>query len=586
MRPIFTPLLTILLLFLLFIPAANAATPEEIIFQQSEQLQREQQRLLKSRERNRLLKELERSLNRVEIPQIFPGTVPVPESDVCFKINEIIFNGTENMLVEEADALKKNWLGQCMSLADIDALRNNIDKFYIKKGWIMARAYLQPEQNIKSGILIFMIHEGRAEDIKLNFNTMREKWQVATAFPAMKGETIFIRDIEQGLDQMNRLLSNRASMTMEPVKNKPGRTNILVNNIPHNPYRLSLGYDNQGSKTTGDKRGVLTIDTDNLLSLNDNLYINITDSQGDDSLRNSNSYSANLSIPYGYWLYTLGVNNSTYKTTNFTDTTTFVTRGESNNKSLRMSRVAHRDKTSKTTADLALTLKDTETFLEDVRLDTSSRKLTVMDIRLLHAVRQPDLIWTAQLTYSRGLDAFGALLDDPLTGDNTPKAQFEKLGWSLTAFKPFSIGENRFNYQGLLSGQISRDALFGSEQIAIGDLYSVRGFRDSPASGDTGSYIKNDISWNPQFKKPYLRGLSFSLGMDAGYVRVRNNNINNTGRSSATLTGIAIGIQQFMALPYDQQLSWKLTIGRGLSAPGFINKKPRIVIFNLNWKFW
>ena len=571
---------------LLALPVSHAAAPEKSGFQQNEQQLREQQQLLKFRERERLLKELERSLNREELPRIVPSAVIAPPSDICFEIREIIFDGTENMLENDARELKEPWLGSCMSLADIDVLRSNIDKFYIESGWIMARAYLQPNQNIKSGTLIFKIHEGKLEDIKLNFNKTSERLQIATAFPSMIGETIYIRDIEQGLDQMNRLQSNRASMTMEPVKDKPGQTSMLINNVIHNPYRMYAGYDNQGSKTTGDKRGVLTFDGDNLLSLNDNLFINITESLESQVERSNSSYSINLSVPYGYWLYALSINHSRYKSTNVNAIASFVTKGESNTNTFRASRVVHRSKTSKTTAGFALNMKDTETFLEDVRLETGTRKLTVTDLRLLHVARQATYLWTAQLTYSRGLDAFGALLDDPLTGDDIPKAQFEKLAWNLSLNKPFNLGNNYFNFQSALFGQISRDALFGSEQIAIGDLYSVRGFRDSPAAGDSGSYIKNDINWSPQLKNHFLRKLSFSFGLDAGYVRVRNNNINNTGDSSVTLVGMAVGAQQVIDFPYDQQLSWNLNIGKGLSAPDYIDKSNPVVIFNLNWKFW
>ncbi len=571
---------------LFFLPSAHSATPEQISVQKNEQLLREQQRLLKSRERVRLLKKLQRSLNPIAIPQRVPKAKKALPSDVCFDINKIIFDGTENMLKDEARALKQPWLGQCMSLADIDLLRSKIDAFYINAGWIMARAYLQPNQNIKSGTLIFKILEGRLENIRLNFNRSREQLQIATAFPAMIDETIFIRDIEQGLDQMNRLQSNRATMTMEPVKGKPGKTAILINNITHNPYRLSLGYDNQGSKTTGDKRAVFTLDSDNLLSLNDNLLISITESLESHAERDSSSYGINLSVPYGYWLYALGLNHSKYRSTNVSDSAAFVTQGESDTNTFRASRVVYRDKDSKTTLGFAFNLKQTKTFLEDVRLDTGSRKLTVADLRLLHVVRKPENLWTAQLTYSRGLDAFDALLDDPLTGNDIPKAQFEKLSWNLTLFKPFDLGDIHLSYQGVLSGQISRDALFGSEQMAIGDLHSVRGFRDSPASGDSGSYLKNDIRWSPQSGYSYLKTLSFSLGLDVGYVRVRNNNINNTGDNSVTLVGMAIGAQQLIGFSHDRQLSWSLNIGKALSAPESIDKSDFIAIFNLHWKFW
>ncbi len=572
----------------LLLPALSlqAATPEETGFLLNEQQLREQQQQLRMQERERLLRELERSLTPIEIPESKPPAPALPASDVCFDIKQIVFEGADNMLEEERIALQREWLGRCMTLADIDALRSKIERFYIESGWIMARAYLKPGQNIKSGTLRYVIHEGKLDSVRLNLNGLSDRMQAATAFPGMLEESIYLRDIEQGMDQINRLASSRATMKIEPVEQRAGYSRLLINNLPHNPYRLSLSFDNHGSQSTGEQRGSLMLESDNLLSLNDSISLNLSESTEGRAESSNSSYSLNLSIPYGYWLYTLSLSQSQYQTTSRGDNVVFVTQGNSQTDSLDISRVIHRDKSSKTTAGLVLNIKDTETLLQDVLLQTGTRKLVVADVQLQHVARRKDGNWTAQMTYSRGLSVLGALLDDPLASDDVPRAQFEKLAWNASLTHSFTWRDQQLQYSGALAGQVSRDPLFGSEQIAIGNLGSVRGFRDSPASGDSGLYLKNDIHWRPQFESTGLRGLRLSVGLDAGTVRVRNNNINNTGAGGATLTGMALAAQQQIGLPHDQRLDWSLSIGTALSAPAFISQDSAVVMFRLGWKFW
>ena len=451
----------------------------------------------------------------------------------------------------------------------------------------MSRSYLQPDQNIKSGILKFRILEGKLDSIDLNQNESTEKRQIATAFPDMREQIIHIRDIEQGLDQMNRLASNRAMMNIEPVKDKPGYSKIIIQNTPTNRNRFYFGVDNQGSESTGRERARFNANIDNLLSLNDNWYLSTTDYIGDgDDQQNSRSHSLAISIPYGYWTYSLSSNQSEYISTIDSAAVPFMTSGDSNNDSLKVSRIAHRDRTSKTTLNLTLTTKESNSFLEDVRLDSSSRKLTVFDIGVNYVVRNPDSIWSFLVNYSRGLDILDALEDGPESSNIIPKAQFEKLGWDISLSLPIKGWGDAWSYQGSWSGQISSDPLFGSEQIAIGDLSSVRGFRDSPVSGDAGLYFNNDIRWKPSSSNPLFKNLTVAAGLDLGYVIAKDNNIANSGHSSATLTGLSLSAEQALSLGSQQQLFWALTLGMPLSAPDFVDEKSSVIFFNIDWKMW
>ncbi len=585
MKNIFVGMLVLVLIA--FQSSAYAATPEELGFQQNEQLLREQQQQLKMQERERLLRELERSLFTIDVPKPEEQKRSGVAAETCFVINEIELQGADNLLKSEKQQLVQPWLGKCMSLDDIDALRVQIDRYYIEKGWVMSRSYLQPGQNLKAGKLIFKVLEGTLNDIRLNDSQLGDRLQVAMAFPGMKDEIINIRDIEQGLDQINRLQSNRATMGIEPVKGKPGYSNILVRNKPVNPYRFYLGFDNQGSESTGRERGKLTGDLDNLMSLNDHVYVMATDYVGDATDgTDSESMSVNIDIPYGYWNYGLGANYSTYVSIVDDPITPFQMSGESSGNTFKVTRVVSRGKKNKTSASAILNLKESTTYLEDVKLESSSRKLTIFDLQFLHVLRQEGGVWSFQATYSRGLDLFDALLDAPGTGNDIPKAQFEKLGLDISVTHGFKAIDYDWTYRGILSGQVSRDPLFGSEQIAMGDLNTVRGFRDSPVSGDSGMYIKNDLIWYAPSSSGWLNGLSLSAGLDVGYASVKNGNIANTGKEDAVLVGLALGASQAVQFARDQQISWSLSIGTPLDAPEFVEEEDMVAFFDLSWKFW
>ena len=579
----------LILTILLTSPLSSFALDiNDIAEQQSEQILRDQQQQLKLDERKRNLEELDRSLFIIEPPQPSGKFFPESAPGVCFNITSIELEGADNLFQYEKDALITPFLNRCLTANDIDKLRVTIDRYYIEKGWILSRSYLLPNQNIKSGKLIFQVLEGHLDNIKLNKNTLSDRMQISMAFPHMIGEVLYIRDIEQGLEQMNRLASNKAKMDIVPVKDKPGYGQINITTKQENPYRLNLGLDNLGSESTGELQGKLTADMDNLFSINDNLMIAASQYMGSDTnIRNSKSLTLNFSFPLGYWTVNANNSHSSYLSTVSDNIgADFNLSGNSDTSKLKLSRVAHRDKESKTNFGLELATKANNSYLQDVRLDSSSRKLTVFTINIDHVIRKTGIIWSYSLDYARGLDLLDAEEDGPVRSDDVPRAQFEKIGWNISANLPIKTFGKKWRYRGNLIGQYAIDPLFGTEQISLGDSYSVRGFRNSPVSGDTGTFIKNDFSWNSDAKKGVLKGLSVIYGIDAGYVQAKNGNISNSGEASAFLVGAALGVTQNLNWAKHQQLYWSATLAAPLVAPDYVVKDDYVIYANLNWKFW
>lgn len=586
MKPHYTfPFISIVLL--LSPISTYALTINQIADQQSEQVLREQQRQLKLEERKRNLDELERSLFIIEPPMPTEKVSPELATGICFDIMSIELKGADNLFAYEKEALVKPFLNRCLTANHIDKLRVTIDRYYIEKGWILSRSYLLPNQNIKSGKLIFQVLEGHLDKIKLNENSLADRMQISMAFPYMVGEVLYIRDIEQGLEQMNRLASNKAKMDIIPVKDKPGFGQINIKTRHDNRYRYSFAYDNLGSESTGQEQGKLTADLDNLLSINDNLMLTTTQYMGSDTnIKDSKSMTTNLSFPMGYWTVNANSSYSSYLSTVSDGTGSFHLTGDSVTNKLKVSRVAHRDKISKTNFGLELAHKANNSYLEDVHLESSSRQLTVFTMNVDHVIRKPGTIWSYSVDYARGLDLFDAVEDGPVRDDNIPRAQFEKIGWNISANIPIKMFGDKWRYQGNVTGQYAIDPLFGSEQISLGSSNTVRGFRNSPVSGDSGTYIKNDISWKSSSEKGMTKGLSVIFGFDAGYVQAKNGNISNSGEANAMLMGASLGLSQNITWAKHQQLSWSATVAAPVLVPSYVEKDKGVFYASLNWKFW
>lgn len=96
--------------------------------------------------------------------------------------------------------------------------------------------------------------------------------QFLTIFPGVQGSVLQLRDIEQGLEQLNRLPSNNAAMRIEPGA-KAGASRVLISNVQKRTWRLSAGVDNLGQESTGLAQYTLGFEKDNFLGCNDQLAV-------------------------------------------------------------------------------------------------------------------------------------------------------------------------------------------------------------------------------------------------------------------------------------------------------------------------
>jgi len=541
----------------LFCPSlvfAAAPTAQEL-----QQIQREQNKILQDEQLRR-----EDTLKDKDMRLRPPGTVDLDvkklepeagESKQCFVINTIILEGSYSLSDEERQALTQPFIGKCLGLVEIRELMRVITNFYIDKGYVTTRAYI-PQQDMSTGILKFLIIEGITSDLELEQKEVRTN--LATAFPGLKGKVLNIRDIEQGLDQINRLQSNNAVMELIPG-DQPGRTNILIKNQPASTVSSTFDIDNYGSEATGDTRGTVTVGMDNPLGLNDYWFVNLSRNTDANNNHLSQSSLLNFDIPYGYLNFTGTYSESAYRTLIKTPIQTLHSNGGTSTPSLGLQYVLNRSQKDKVTLTTKLTHTDTKNYIEGSLLTSSSRKQTVLNVDLTKVFAAIDGSWTLSGGFSNGLDWFGAQ-DLANAGQGTiPRINFIKLNFSASYTHPFKWMDSHASWLSSFQYQHTTDFLYGSQQIAIGGLYTVRGFDGTSIAGDRGMYWRNDISvFLPSLTDPATSKLIGKLqayfALDAGYIDDRE------GQLGGSLIGAAIGIRNISG-----QAKFDLALGMPVS---------------------
>lgn len=530
--------------------------------------QRQQQQLQQDRE------EARRAIppGGADLESLVPApTAPAGLPSQCHTIQHIVIRNRPHLSSAVVQDVDTRFAGHCLGVNEITQILGLVTRDYIERGYVTTRAYL-PGQDLRTGTLLIDVVEGVIEQLKQDDGTSR--LPLSTSFPAGAGQLLNLRDLEQGIDQLNRLQSNNATLDIQPGSSQGGST-VLIHNQPGRPVHLFVSYDNQGSVSTGANQGSAALTLDNLTGLGEIFTATHRESI---PVSNKEHYSAsddfNLSLPYGYNTFALDVNRSRYINVLTLPSGTQQT-AEGNNKvsTFSWNRVAYRDQVSRFTVGAGLTTKDARNYFAQQFLSVSSRKLSVLDLKASYSTAIGNMQWSLDLDYARGLAEFGAMHDAGNLPGEQPHAQFQKMTADARLHLPFTLLGKQFSYDSEVFAQQAYNPLYGSEQLLIGNIYSVRGFVNNSLSGDTGYYWRNDISMAHQFRigGEILNGKIYAA-LDTGWVSNMNPDL-----QGGSLTGAALGLQLHW-----RGLSWDLFRSAPIAKPATLAREPAQTWFRIS----
>ncbi|YCI82361.1 ShlB/FhaC/HecB family hemolysin secretion/activation protein [Enterobacteriaceae bacterium] len=519
-------------------------------------VRQQQEQLLLNTQQQR--DELERA---TPLPQPAPAVPAAPSQGPCFSLTTISLTGVTLIPTREQQRLLAPWRNRCLTLADITRLTDTISEWYISRGYITSRAFLT-EQDLSHGELTLVVLEGKLRAIHLDGKMPR---MLKMAFPGLIGNVLNLRDIEQGMEQINRLRSEPVQIEILPDA-EPGYSVVNLTATPEFPLTGSLSLDNSGQKSTGEKQLTATLYASNIAGLADKWFFSGGRSSDFASAYEAQSVQAGLSVPYGYALFDYSYSWNNYRTTFTQRGFDWVSTGDSSTHRFNASWVAFRNGDIKTALAAGVTRRSTRNWLNDALLASSSRDLTSLTLGINHTQKLLGGVATFNPAFSRGMPWFNAESDAGKAPDE-PRAAFRK--WSLSASYQRPVIGNLY-WLTSLYGQWSPDRLYGSERLSLGGESSVRGFKEQYINGDNGGYWRNELNY-PLFSLPFIGDVTGTLALDGGWLHR-----DALDRYAAgTLWGGALGLSTS-----GRRVSNQISVGTPLQYPDWLG--PDHV--SVNWR--
>ncbi|MBB7443189.1 ShlB/FhaC/HecB family hemolysin secretion/activation protein [Escherichia coli] len=476
----------------------------------------------------------------------------LPQEKNCFIINrvELEDNFLGGQLISE---VQKAIAGRCVGSAGVQKIAAALQDYYINAGYITTRISI-PSQDISKGKLRFQVNAGKIEKTIVEGNDISE-WML----PFQRNDILNIRDIEQGLENLQRVPDVDVKINIEPGT-RDGYSIVHIDTHRGKNWSARASYNNWGDEETGRYQTTAVGYLFNPAKMGDLFYLAGTRSTTG-QYENVSSY---YSIPVGYWEYGFFYSKSksqqviplSYISLDYVGTSEYL--------SAKATRTVYRDKTKKFAGSAELIRRKSNYTLNGEELTLQARDMGNIKLGLNYKQQLPDAFWDSTLSWQRFLTWFG--------GEKTPDMQYGDVS-------PVS---NIFNFEGNYTLQIKNGyyntAFFAQyapreltlqDQITVGDRWSIRGFENSVGlSGNDGFYIKNTLAFPlPGMKANYYAGLDFGqVYQDASY-------------GDESLMGAAVGIDGNI-----KSLEYNFSVSTPLKYPATLDIDRVNVNFNFSYQ--
>lgn len=467
--------------------------------------------------------------------------VPLPEhgeqapaqtiGNKCWAVSGLRVVGNRQLADQALVASLREQVLPCMGIDDINSLLKRITQLYVSAGFPTSRPFLR-QQPRDGAPLDIVIVEGFVESIELADPAL--PLSLGGAFPGVVGEPLYLPDLEQGLDQLNRLRAYDLGMDLLPGEMHGGTRVLLQPRTLGSRWHLDSRLDNRGSELTGRHRLSLGLGLDSPLGLNDDLRVSLLSSVFH-APGHTQGITLYYSVPYGAWTFALNASELAY------DAPLPHSRqnsdGNSSYQGLSVERVLWRNQQGMLSASARLDRKQLINRSAGAVVTQQSPTLTSAEAGI-NLLWLEGGLWNGYVGVAQGLDWFAA--DDAPLGVGRLRPDFRKYRASLLHLRQ-GPANTPWRWQSELAVQYSEHALPAVEQLLVSDDSTVRGFRLRTYSGASGAAWRNTFSQplpangaRPLQIRPYL-------GLDLGWARAA------TGKPSQRLAGAAAGFE--LSLP-------------------------------------
>jgi hemolysin activation/secretion protein len=410
-----------------------------------------------------------------------PPAISRPGAGPQIFIREIRLTGNAVFTDAQLGEVTRPYTNRYLTSEDLEALRQALTVFYIQRGYLNSGAVI-PDQKVKDGVVELRIVEGRLTQIAVTGNERLSTDYLTDRLALGAGPPFNVNELQ---DRIQILLQGpfieRINAQIEPG-DRPGEARLRAAVAETTPYRLSIGADTDLSPSLGEARGVMRGQLLSPLGLGDILTAEVGLAEG------LQDYTIDYAVPLTARDLTFNVYYERTTSDVVQDPLNALDiEGDTWTLAFRLSQPVYQTSRDQLTLAAGLDLRESETsllgrgfaFSEGVEPDGKS-SVTVLRFIQEWLSRTPDQVLAARSTFSLGIDAFDATIND----DGVPDGQF--FAWLGQFQWARRLGETENQLVFRLQGQLTSDPLLPLEQFAVGGLWSVRGYPTNALVRDQG----------------------------------------------------------------------------------------------------
>ncbi|MDR2165583.1 MAG: ShlB/FhaC/HecB family hemolysin secretion/activation protein [Zoogloeaceae bacterium] len=516
---------------------------------------------------------------RLQTPRLEQAEL-LPESETpCFVIGRVVLKGEGiasfdwlfGMLNDRTAA--DSPIGRCLGERGIGIVHRRAQNALIEKGFMTTRIYLEA-QDVRTGELVLMLAPGRLRRMVFEGN-VSPRWRLASAAIPKPGDLVQLRDVEQTLENLERVPGVKADIQVLPG-DAPGESDLVVAYEQKRFLRGGISLDDGGLRSTGKYQMGFSLFLDNPVGMNDTFYLTLNRDLDKSRQREAGKRLGSLSsilhyaFPVGYWTFaaTHSISQNDQRVAGaFMD---YRYRSRQQDTEISVGRMLYRDATRKVSAEFGVFRRDYHNYINDVEVEVQRRRVGGWKAEVRYQRFIGNRTVAAHVGYRRGTGAFRATsAPEEDFGEGTARYQILEAGAQLGV--PFTLGGRAFYYQADWRGQWNFTDLAATDKFMIGGRHTVRGFDgETVLASERGWRLRNDVVL------PLAGGaISPYLGVDYGEVHGKTSRLLVGKR----LAGMVLGVRgSYGGMDCD------LFVGAPLYRPDAF-ETGKVVGFALNYAF-
>jgi hemolysin activation/secretion protein len=416
--------------------------------------------------------------------------------------------------------------GREITAAELEEARQALTLKYVEAGYINSGAVL-PDQDLKGGVVIFQIVEGKLTGIDVKGNWWLRPWWLRNELRRSAGQPLNFNELKTGLQLLRQNPNIRQINAELQPGTRPGEAILSAEVKENQPFRFSLEVSNRRPPSVGAEIVDLHLSDLNLTGHSDPLSITWGVAHASAETIDAWKYAGDENLAGSYefpvtpWKTTLEVHASKSDAAIVEQQFAALDiRSQSTQYGATVRQPLYESLNHLLDVSLTGDWRSNKTFLLNRPFDLSpgsiegKSQVFVLRAAQEYVNRSQQHVLALRSTFNFGLDAFDATRRAEAggsangAGTATPKTPdgrfFAWLGQGQFVYRLFNT-DNQLVLRA--NAQFADHPLLSLEQFSLGGISSVRGYRENELLRDNGLFASLEIRvpiWKNKEKSPVI----------------------------------------------------------------------------------